>query len=335
VIETRSSWLLDGSVSPVLVFLPTTFRQRFVSWRRNVPGSDGPDFLAIHEDWYLSFCVLLLRKDFSMSRLRLTQKRGGFTLIELLVVIAIIAVLIGLLVPAVQKVREAASRTECLSKVRQLGLATHNYHNALKHLPPTLGNEGTAYGPTLYHLLPYIEGDNLYRLGVAALGNQDFKAYYCPSDPTYEAGYAETTYVSNYLVFGPPAGSTKPNNLNVMQHGTSSTVMYTERLAECSTFKTRWGNAPTTYDGSVPYFAVRPSGDSLLTPADTTNPPPTSANNAAGCTPPYAVSPHGASGIVCGLGDASTRLVNLGISQQTWNYVIDPQVSFLPLTDWD
>jgi prepilin-type N-terminal cleavage/methylation domain-containing protein len=111
-----------------------------------------------------------------------TTHRRGFTHIELLVVIAIIAILIGLLVPAVQRVREAASRSQCANNLKQLGLAAHGYHDLHKHLPPGIGYYPTSangvFGTFFFHLLPHLEQDNLYR---SALGSVPFPA---PNGPT-------------------------------------------------------------------------------------------------------------------------------------------------------
>jgi prepilin-type N-terminal cleavage/methylation domain-containing protein/prepilin-type processing-associated H-X9-DG protein len=143
--------------------------------------------------------------------------RHGFTLIELLVVIAIIGILIALLLPAVQKIREAAARIQCQNNLKQLGLAAHNYHDANGKLPPAVGKNGCCWGTWMVAILPYEEQGNLYQGytnfggldwtgpryngGVnAAVTSQRLKIFTCPSDAqNYTKGSANTTE-HNYVL---------------------------------------------------------------------------------------------------------------------------------------
>jgi prepilin-type N-terminal cleavage/methylation domain-containing protein len=166
------------------------------------------------------------------------RRRGGFTLIELLVVIAIIAILIALLVPAVQKVREAAARTQCTNNLKQIGLGIHNFESTFKRLPPLYGGATAAtvmsskfpyvWGSTHVFILPYIEQDNLYKLMAVGqpsnyvpttnqANDKVVSTFVCPADPSMSDGILTggtlggTSYAANAQVFSQLVDETMTN----------------------------------------------------------------------------------------------------------------------------
>jgi prepilin-type N-terminal cleavage/methylation domain-containing protein/prepilin-type processing-associated H-X9-DG protein len=219
----------------------------------------------------------------------LNRRKQAFTLIELLVVIAIIAILIGLLLPAVQKVREAASRMKCANNLKQLGLGFHNHHSAFGYFPPGYSSRHTTKnGPNLgngwgwgAHLLPYLEQDNLGRQinfnvdirhsSMAQIIQTPIPLMLCPSDtptaPTFrvvsESGTPLTTVAyANYVgvagtfeisVFPDTSTGCMMRNskyrIEDITDGSSMTIFAGERASKQSPMTT-WVGAVT--DAGVP-----------------------------------------------------------------------------------
>jgi prepilin-type N-terminal cleavage/methylation domain-containing protein len=271
-----------------------------------------------------------------------TRRGGAFTLIELLVVIAIIAILIGLLLPAVQKVREAAARSTCSNNLKQLSLGAHNYAGANSDkLPPYFDYQPSTYGWGMFHyyLLPYIEQDNVYRRAFgsgACWGNgvnsMPIKTFLCPSDVSHQSGvysavnWGVTSYAVNFQMFGTSVTvdsttgqwkNTSKYTIGNIPDGSSNTISVFERFAVFPTYG--WAQL-----WSHPSGQNSPWGW-----------PQWSNTNYAwcwNCLPQFGLNPNAAhpyypngghpTNVMVGLMDGSVRSVGSGISQATWNNVL-------------
>lgn len=286
------------------------------------------------------------------------RDRSAFTLIELLVVIAIIAILIGLLLPAVQKVREAAARSQCSNNLKQMGLACQNCADTYQgYLPPLVGyyppNARSALftGPHIW-ILPFIEQQNLFNV-MASYGsawdtqagiNVDTpKTYICPSDPTNQTNTGWTSYGANAVVFG--NGQYNGTNVTYTQRsdtsygysmfpasipdGTSNTILWTEKLANCTNSNNAANYAQffvsTWMNNDVPVVGW------YVTPPNVVYQTGATGNTCLG----YTAATSGHTGIIlAGLADGSVRTIAQGMSTTTFNLALIPNDG-LPLpSDW-
>ena len=286
------------------------------------------------------------------------QDRDGFTLIELLVVIAIIAVLIGLLVPAVQKVREAANRMSCSNNLKQLGLAVSGVNDSFGRIPPAWGT-GNGTGTGLWCLMPFIEQDAPFKATNTNVNNTFpdgggnrygsncvVKTFLCPSDAsgpdnglwarggtTNEVGnWGFSNYGMNFQVFGnPDAGDNAAANmqgasqLQTISDGTSNTMLFAEKYRRCGSNGSLYGHG----SWNVPWMSLFAYGNRAGTTAYASNSNPAGSVGAASkflVQPnPYATACNPSvpssphSGIIqVGLADGSVKGLSSGIAGATW-----------------
>lgn len=286
----------------------------------------------------------------------LSLRRRAFTLIELLVVIAIIAILIGLLLPAVQKVREAAARAQSQNNIKQMSLATHSYHDAVGRFPLAMidwdGNDQAVWwnqsGSTHFFILSYLEQDNLARIAQQAntnyfwsvYTNYGIKTYVNPADPSCPANglfndagwgnYGVTGYAANFQALGWFLRSTnqKLMRMSMLTDGTSNTIFFAEKTAVCQRpslsgnpggpYYNIWAYGRTAWQAWNPVFAYQITG-----PASKFQVSPTFTGAAATCDPRIASAPR-SSGILVGLGDGSSRFVAASVDPNQWWYACTP-----------
>jgi prepilin-type processing-associated H-X9-DG protein len=275
------------------------------------------------------------------------RQRCGFTLFQLLVVLAILALLIGLALPAVQKVREAAARVQCANNFKQITLAMMNAADTnAGTMPPLAGYypkateaEKNGHGTLFFHILPYIEQDNLYqqsldndtkKYSVWSNGTyaRQIKTYVCPSEfvnprGMFEDWLATSNYAANFEVFGDANGENRLQGTAKfpasITDGTSNTIFFTERYQICNGEPTAWGyaadgvHAPGYGLFGPVFFQVRP------TPKD--------------CEPGTPQSLH-PGGINVGMGDGSVRFVNTKLSWETWRAATTPAGGEVLGADW-
>jgi prepilin-type N-terminal cleavage/methylation domain-containing protein len=256
-----------------------------------------------------------------------TVRPHGFTLIELLVVIAIIAVLIGLLLPAVQKVRSSAAMTQSANNLKQMGLATHNFALAKDSvLPPYYGYlpDGTGTHSFFFYILPYIEQEMIAAefpqgmIGVTI--GVPVKTFVAPLDPTNSPTLDFTSYACNQALF--KTSATFPNttlaNLNTSfgSKGSSNTVMIMERYA-----KTPVGQSLVLNNGNHLWSLAYTGLDCTVGAATGTAPQFAPAPAAASIHQPQGFT---ASAMQVCLGDGSVRVVSPNVSPATWVWACDP-----------
>jgi prepilin-type N-terminal cleavage/methylation domain-containing protein len=200
-----------------------------------------------------------------MTRLVRTRRQRGFTLIELLVVIAIIAILIGMLLPAIQKVRDAANKSASANNLKQMTLATINHADQTDgSLPGYITTDVYGTASLFYAILPEMDNDPLFKAGVATADSKPMRSYFAPGDPTGDprATPGRSSYLSNAQLFvqcdmttGNPQAARFPASIT---DGPSQTIGFIEGYSRCSGGNRPWASVGANYHPGGATFEMQP-----------------------------------------------------------------------------
>lgn len=272
--------------------------------------------------------------------------RRAYTLIELVVVVAIVAVLVGLIIPAVQKVRDAAARLQGSNNLKQIGLAIHGYADSRSGRLPVCDG---GYRSTFYFILPHLEHGNYYAEVESRTRSYSsdyvMTMYISPKDPTLTDSRTKrgmASYVYNAQLFTPEFSGRLESYLhNSVSDGLSGTVLLTEHYAlNCGNHQFLWmiSTPPRVFNIDGTDYTPRRSsfadvGDVVPNVA---NPPALTFQvrpAIADCDPRVPQTPY-TSGLLVGLADGSVRLVNPAVSPRTFWAAVTPAGGEVLGSDW-
>ncbi|MCI0381002.1 MAG: DUF1559 domain-containing protein [Gemmataceae bacterium] len=279
-----------------------------------------------------------------------TSRRSAFTMVQLLIILAILLFLLGLLIPAVARVRDAAGRSQAMNNLKQIGLALHNFNDTYKRLPPAFDKFANYQIAASVHvfILPYVEQDNVfkqYQQNNEDASNLHIPVFVAPTDPSFKKDdKGIQNHAANLRVFADSGRKTKHNGdmpapkavepgtaaiPATFPDGTSNTMWYATKYAFCGDGGSRYASPPNKTSAS--FFGQNYAQEQASPASAKATFQLQPSEKECLCTPLMAQS-FDKTGLIIALADGSVRTLVATISSETWNRLLQPNDGF-PLGD--